>query len=391
MAGHQAPGQMLGYLYQVRYALMLLLESNNPDEQISIEKYDDVAFDDSGTPTERIQLKHHISREGDLTNSSIDLWRTLKVWIDAVTTNPSIASITQFAIVTTAIAPDGSIANEMRQNPVNDVDDLYYRLKQVCLSSKSTTNKPYYEAFLKADQDIILMLLENVQVIDKASDFINCESRIRKSIRYSCNPQYEDRVLERVEGFWDRIVVDALMSDDPIFLSNNQIRSKVVEISQEYHDDNLPIDIDDELIASFEAASDHNDIFFQQLKLIGCRSRTLQKALRDYYSAYEQRASWIRNGYLYGDELDDYEKRLIDEWERCFAAMEDEIDEDSPETEKRKAGRNLKTKIEDQDLRIRDRCGEPFIMRGSYHMLADELKVGWHVDFYERLKHLLGE
>jgi len=387
---HQAPGQMLGYLYQVRYALLLLLCSDNPDEQISIEKYDDVAFDDNGTPTERIQLKHHIIREGNLTDSSTDLWRTLKVWIDAVTEEPSIASITKFIIITTATAPAGSIADGMRQNPTNDIDNLYSRLQEVCSTSSNSVNQTYYQTFLNADYQLMLLLLGNVWVIDKAFNIVDCENQIRKSIRYSCFPQFEDCILERIEGFWNKVIIDALMSNTPIFLSNKQIRSKIVEISKQYYTDNLPIDVDDELIASLEAASDHNDIFYKQIKLIGCQSKTLQKALHDYYRAYEQRASWIRNGYLYGDELDAYEGRLIDEWEHYFAAMEDELDEDTSEKDKQKAGRKLKNKIEDQNLRIRPRCGEPFVMRGSYHMLANELQVGWHVDFSKRLKNLLG-
>lgn len=28
-------------------------------------------------------------------------------------------------------------------------------------------------------------------------------------------------------------------------------------------------------------------------------------------------------------------------------------------------------------------------MRGSYHILANQLKIGWHVDFFDRLKQLL--
>ena len=28
-------------------------------------------------------------------------------------------------------------------------------------------------------------------------------------------------------------------------------------------------------------------------------------------------------------------------------------------------------------------------MRGSYHILANQLKIGWHVDFFARLKQLL--
>lgn len=50
MPNHQASEQMLGYLYQVRYALALLLENDNSDFQISIEKFDDVAFSKDGMP-----------------------------------------------------------------------------------------------------------------------------------------------------------------------------------------------------------------------------------------------------------------------------------------------------------------------------------------------------
>ena len=68
MPNHQASEQMLGYLYQVRYALALLLENDNSDFQISIEKFDDVAFSKDGMPKQLIQLKHHIQRQGSLTD-----------------------------------------------------------------------------------------------------------------------------------------------------------------------------------------------------------------------------------------------------------------------------------------------------------------------------------
>ena len=52
-------------------------------------------------------------------------------------------------------------------------------------------------------------------------------------------------------------------------------------------------------------------------------------------------------------------------------------------------GRQLFSNMEDKDIRIRPKCQEAFIMRGSYHILANQLKIGWHVDFFERLKQLL--
>ena len=77
MSDHQASEQMVGYLYQVRYALALLLDDDNSDSQISIEKFDDVAFVDGNTPIERIQLKHHVRKAGNLTDKSTDLWRKI--------------------------------------------------------------------------------------------------------------------------------------------------------------------------------------------------------------------------------------------------------------------------------------------------------------------------
>ena len=70
MANHNAAGQMIGYLYQVRYALNLLLQSSDPSYQISLEKFDDIAFDRDGTPVQLIQAKHHTT-PASLTDMSI--------------------------------------------------------------------------------------------------------------------------------------------------------------------------------------------------------------------------------------------------------------------------------------------------------------------------------
>ena len=84
MTSHQASEQMIGYLYQARYALYLLLNNDDEQSEISIEKFDDVSFGNGDTPEIMIQLKHHVKAYGDLNNASTDIWRTLKVWIDAI-------------------------------------------------------------------------------------------------------------------------------------------------------------------------------------------------------------------------------------------------------------------------------------------------------------------
>ena len=391
MPNHQASEQMLGYLYQVRYALALLLENDNSDCQISIEKFDDVAFSKDDIPIQLIQLKHHIQHQGNLADASTDMWRTIKVWIDAISETPDILDGTNFLIITTATAPIDSAAFLLKKDSNRNPDTAYQKLKTVCFSSVNQAHQRYYDAFREAGEDTVKQLIRQIYIIDCASNIIDVEKDILKHIRYSCIPKHQKMIYERLEGWWFKKAIDALCCDTPVFVNQNQVRSFIVSVSQEYADDNLPIDIldiDDLQESNF---SDNERIFHEQLKLICLSNHRMQLALRDYYRAFGQRASWVRNNLLYVNELEQYEQRLIDEWEHAFAAMEETLSEtnNATEKEKEKEGRQLFSDIEKREIRIRPKCQEAFIMRGSYHILANQLKIGWHVDFFDRLKQLL--
>ncbi len=391
MSNHQASEQMIGYLYQVRFALALLLDDDNPNSQISIEKFDDIAFSQDGEPRQLIQLKHHVQKQGNLSDSSTDLWRTLKVWIDTIKKSPEILNEAKFLIITTAIAPDNTASSYLKDNEIRDVNIAYQKLKVVSDKSENKEHKKYYDAFSGMEESIMKKLLSQTYIIDKASKITDVEKTFRKQIRYSCVPKYEDPICQRLEGWWYKKAIEALCSDKPIFVTQSQVRTLIVSISQEYTDENLPIDIFD--IEDFQEGDLGTDekVFYEQLKLISIGNRRMQMALRDYYRAFRQRANWIRNDLLYINEIEKYEERLIDEWEHSFAAMEDDLAQcvGVTENEKIKEGRKLFSDIEKRDIRIRPKCQEAFVMRGSYHILANQLRVGWHKDFYERLRQLI--
>lgn len=391
MPNHQASEQMLGYLYQVRYALALLLENDNSDCQISIEKFDDVAFSKDDIPIQLIQLKHHIQHQGNLADASTDMWRTIKVWLDAISETPDILDGTNFLIITTATAPIDSAAFLLKKDSNRNPDTAYEKLKTVCFSSVNQAHQRYYDAFREAGEDTVKQLIRQIYIIDCASNIIDVEKDILKHIRYSCIPKHQKMIYERLEGWWFKKAIDALCCDTPVFVNQNQVRSFIVSVSQEYADDNLPIDILDIDDLQEDNFSANEKIFHEQLKLICLGNHRMQLALRDYYRAFRQRASWVRNDLLYVNELGQYEQRLIDEWEHAFAAMEETLSEtnNATEEEKAKEGRQLFSDIEKRDIRIRPKCQEAFIMRGSYHILANQLKIGWHVDFFDRLKQLL--
>ena len=113
---HGAAASALGYLFQCRYALLMGLRAvlDTPHLRISIEKFDDVAFEANGEPTELIQTKHHIGKSGDLSDMSLDLWKTIAVWLQKLAQDAEAPFRMQFVLLTTAHAPDKSAAALLR-------------------------------------------------------------------------------------------------------------------------------------------------------------------------------------------------------------------------------------------------------------------------------------
>lgn len=79
---YSAAPSALGYIYQVRYPLLKSLLPLRKIEQFVVytETLDDVVFETGGEAPELLQTKYIINRAADLTDSSTDLWKTLRIW-----------------------------------------------------------------------------------------------------------------------------------------------------------------------------------------------------------------------------------------------------------------------------------------------------------------------
>jgi hypothetical protein len=186
-----------------------------------------------------------------------------------------------------------------------------------------------------------------------------------------------------------------LISEKPVFISYRQLQKVLFDIGSEYKADSLPIDVDpyyQPTDQELEALSLQDGIFIKQLNLVALSHERLKRCIRDYYNAYRQRSQWVRESLLFIDDLTKYERALQDEWERLFNIMKEHIDDYGDKvTEDQKCiqGKALLGRIEEINLPIRKNVSQPFIMRGTFHELANQLKVGWHIDYMERLSYLL--
>lgn len=382
----------LGYLYQVRVALLWSLRRLKTGQNfvVELETLDDVTFESSGQPVELIQTKHHKSRVANLTDASVDLWKTLRVWFEGHTKGelPPGASL---HLLTTATASQGTAAAYLRLND-RDVDAALKALEATAQSSTSKDNSKAYSIFLEVTSATRKVLLESVVILDGAPCVTGLEQDLRTEIYWAAESSYHDAFLQRLEGWWFRRVLEQLtnISQGDGILSD-ELEAQMSDLREQFKNDSLPID-EDLLTFSLDEATYAElaeSIFVCQIELVKAGKRRIAAAIRDYYRAFSQRSRWLRDDLLLIGDIEIYERRLVEEWELVFEAMQDELGIDATETAKEAAARSVLTWAERITIPIRPSVIEPFVTRGSLHMLSDRLDIGWHPEFNHHLEHLL--
>ena len=298
---HSAAGSATGYFYQSRFALLAALREirNRPQLSVSIELFDDVAFDVEGTPEELIQMKHHPPDAGNLTNRSVDLWKTLGIWSKLVLTDSQAPMRTQFVLLTTGEAPDGSAASRLRRSD-RDVVTAADALLRAARESTNEMTKSARQQFTDLTEAQRIALLEAVIVLDSSPDISDAYDEIRAEIYSAAPRQHLDHVVHQLEGWWFARVVEGLRSGY-CSIPLTEIEDKIREIQEGLSRDTLPVDCADlmvppELINDFDART-----FVRQLQLIGVGNKRISYAIRDFYRTFraeiqvDSRATAIRS------------------------------------------------------------------------------------------------
>jgi hypothetical protein len=218
---------------------------------------------------------------------------------------------------------------------------------------------------------------------------------LQAQVVFAVERKYSGALLERLEGWWLKKVIRQLMSSQIQPILGQEVEAQILAIADQLRMDNLTIDF--VLSEPPHGADPESDTrtFVHQLRLIALSNPRIADAILDYYRAFQQRSKWLREDQLLIPELEQYENRLVDEWRRKSNQIKEELPPDpADDSILQKAGRDLYNWMHDNaDIPIRARCREPYVLRGTYHLLADAPqdapRVGWHPDFTKRLQRLL--
>jgi hypothetical protein len=386
---HDASASAIGYLYQVNWCLVELLRCapDRPDQAISLETHDDVAWEESGSPVELLQTKHHVGVSAGLGDKETDIWRTLLVWMN--TAQPTDPQGPALVLVTTSVAQPGTAAYALRRD-VQDTATAVIRLSDAARSSNAENTRRARERFLALSEAERHIFLTRAVVVDGAPGVENLTENLARILWSVLPHQNEELFLSMVWRWWAAVALDMLRRRRPV-VSVGEARAEISRIRDQFSEDNLPTTVELSDVDENSVIAVHGeDIFVQQMRWVACNEVNLRKAIVDYYRAVTQATRWLTEDLIGMHELQRFEDNLRDEWGRVFADMVEDLDLDADEDAKVAAGKDLLRRLRDSTaVNVRPRYNDAFFARGRRHVLADRREIGWHPDFQARLERLL--
>lgn len=372
---------MLGYLYQCREALLLaIVESKSqPGLSVSIERFDDVAFEENGTASEQLQLKHHVDA-ASLTDMSVDLWKTLRIWSEQTSENLNLPFERRFTIITTAEAPAGSAA-ELLRFPRPSADAEGKALTLLCSAATNSTNQESAagrKAFLALSEQDQRNLIAAIRVHDNAPSITDSRSEIEDMLIFAAPDGKITHLVDHLEGWWFARVVTCLSNPETPAISLLALRAKIEEIASAFRTNELLISPDALTVSAEDLSASDNRIFVKQMRCVDVAEESVELAKLDYYRATAQRSTWARENALLDGEAARYDADLVERWTRERLARESGGKPVSDD-DKKAFGRDLFHWASRTQLPFRNRH-EQWLCSGSYQILADGVTVGWHPD-----------
>ncbi|ARM82911.1 ABC-three component system protein [Marinobacter salarius] len=383
-----ASSSALGYIYQVRYALLLALQKINmvedPDDcLVSIEKIDDISFHSQGTPDELLQSKHH-AKQGNLTDRSPDIWKTVRVWSEYLLKKPTTEDVT-FTLVTTQTVADGSLAHWLSpEGSIRNVGSALELMQEISEEINNVANKSSYKAFKALSPAQQRKLVGSTYVLGNAHTITNLSQELRKKLRTTVETKHIEPFLTRLEGAWFNKAIELLASTDFAAISLGELVSIIDDLRSQFLPGNLPSDFEDAFPELMDLEGDSRT-FVEQLRLIDAPNSVIELAIINYYRAYEQRSRWLRENLVKPGEIGKYLARLKEEWSH-HRSLQEMNSSDAEEKNPVKLGQKIYSSCQNEGARpIRRDFDAKYVARGTYQVLADKQTIGWHPDFAENL------
>lgn len=389
---HSADASALGFLYQAQYALLRLWNETSFEAVIYLETLDDVVLEANGQ-TILEQLKHSLSTKPDaITVASVNVWKTLKAWIDVL---PDLdLPKTSLHLVTVAdISPTSPLKvlldeAENRDKLLIALQEEAQRVIQEREDAEAKGIKPLphakrapgCEAFLKLTGDLQAEILSRVRLKPGQQNIRHIEEELAKRLT-AVLAKDQFRVAALMVEWWNRQIIHAHCGKRDKAIHRFELVKRHMEIVADIEHDNLADHFAGELPPDTYRS---HPMVEKQISLVGGTETWLQRAVTNEWRARESRSRWSTENPTWQERISKYDDRLAEEWSYKHADMCEECGGQSNEVKSTKGRELLKWSFYEAPDKIEylaTSVTAPSYVRGTYHVLSIDGRVGWHPDY----------
>ncbi|MFE4573070.1 ABC-three component system protein [Paenibacillus chitinolyticus] len=386
---HSAEAPMLGYRFQSLYALLVLWKESEEDfDKVSVETDDDITL--KGSNIKLYQLKHSIGKPKTISLKNDGLWKTIRIWAKyADSPNHELYFVTAdwvkesnslFKLV------NGDLDRNDLVSLMVDEAKLVINARNQAIANKEK-NLPYENriegclAFMRLSTAQQLNLMKKITVRPNTIDIYQVQDEVINKLSDMAVSRVRPLIAERLLQWWDKRMLDSKTG-----ISKMELLFNLQCLIAQFQDNNLPDDYSEQYPESIEP--ELGGFMEKQIDLVKGGTHRKNRAAVARWRARNQRERWIQDDLLYALELEKYDEKLQEVWADWHGPMRDDMN-GQPEDICEKEGLSLLDWIHKESHLhinpIRSEWKQHFLIQGTYQQLAEELRVGWHPFFKQKL------
>jgi hypothetical protein len=352
-----------------------------------LELLDDVAQEDGDGAIKLVQSKSALTAN-PVADRAKSLWKTLSNWIE-LAASPGFEVDKAIFELYISRPVEGTIVESFSQAKTQESARVAIAQARTTLwgsfpnfdlkAGVAAEISPYVEKVFTADQSILARLICNFQLTQgSGSPQADLEALVRS---HPVSPSKVNDITNHLCGLVKRHVDMLLEAGKPAVIARNEFYAWYTSYVQK---------IDRQTVLSSRAPAPPEEVsrgylpdnFIRQLDIIGLTYEEMLGAASDYFMASFDRTDWAARGEVDETSFDDLDDVLKRAWKNkkraCGLNHRDRSEQDQ--------GQFLYTDCMEFAVPVQAMSTPGHFIPGCFHMLADDLVVGWHPNYEVQLK-----
>lgn len=386
-----ADSKQIGFDYQDLICLEYLIDMKQ-GEVVGLEVLDDVHHERIDGSKFLVQVKHSISDGGTLTNSDIDIWKTLSNWVNA--SQELAGKSLKFTFYTNKKpTSDAGIIQNLTSKPpklkkiLNNLSEIKAKLDAAELKKKKGSSinpiKQYVDHLYSSSEDDLEHILTN---IDFVFDCNNIISRLRNKIEYFAVPEIRsEQVLYEILGVFKVKKFELIKDRKRLNIDYQTFRNtfqfdRIIRLAGEreidfgrYH-----------AFKNINIIDPKDGLFSKMLADIGIEEDEITDFAIQYAASSMFIQTLISEGEFTDSENTTFEQEMLQGWKNIFRlnylqSFDDEVGHST-------LAKSCLYKTIDQSVTVSKSSVAKGLIEGRTIELSDKNKLGWRKDWKDKYK-----